>query len=331
MFNTTADCINTWPPNYLSLLTTVIVAVFCLIITVGNVMIITVVVIDPLKKLRTPFNYFVVNLAVADLIIGIVCMPAAIHFHIREFLEKKAGFILMRTISGMTLFISLIASLLCLIALSIDRYIAIKFALKYRSNLTWRKCWIGSFTIWLLSFSLPFIIFKTGYIEFLMIYITTAVVIVGIMLTTVCIQINKFLRAQTQQLRKITRKTTSHSKLFEVKRTSQQKRITKVFLLILLLFLVCYIPAVITVYTLQFCKICNCESIHILIDFNIHLLTLNSCMNPFVHTSKNKHYRLAFEELRSRSRKTLVMLWSLTSSRNNFISPTEENIDIENN
>ena len=132
MLNTTVDCIRTWSPSYLSLLTTIIVAVFCFIITLGNFMIITAVVIDPLKKLRTPFNYFVVNLAVADLIIGIVSMPVAIHFHVREYLRKKDDFIFIRNAFSTTLFISLTASLLCLIVLSVDRYIAITFAVKYR-------------------------------------------------------------------------------------------------------------------------------------------------------------------------------------------------------
>ena len=330
MFNTTVDCIKTWPPSYLSLITTVIAAMFCLVTTAGNAMIITAVVIDPLKKLRTLFNYFVVNLSVADLIVGIVCMPAAINFHILEYLRKKAGFILITAISAMTLFISLIASLFCLIALSIDRYIAIKFAMKYRSNLTYRKCWIGSFVIWLLSFSLPFIMVKTGYTEFLMIYLNTAVVIGGIMMTTMCININKFLWAQTQQMKRMTAKTTSESKLFEARRISQQKRVTGVFLWILILFLVCYIPALIITYTLQFCKTCNCESIHILTDFNIHLILLSSCMNPFVHTFKNKNYRLALVEIWTNIRKKLLMPCSLTTKRNNVTNPAQENIDMEN-
>ena len=196
MLNTTVDCIRTWSPSYLSLLTTVIVAVFCLVIAVRNAMIITVLVIDPLKKLRTPLNYFVVNLVVADLIVGLVCMPAAIYFHVWKCLRKIDDFLLIRNAFSTTLFISLTASLLCLIALLIDQYTAITFAIKYRSNLTSRKCGIGSFIIWLVSLSLPFIVFKTGYIQFLMICINTGGVIAGIILTTVCIHINKFLRTQ---------------------------------------------------------------------------------------------------------------------------------------
>ena len=330
MLNATVDCIRTWSPSYLSLLTTVIVSVFCLIITVGNFMIITAVVMDPFKKLRTTFNYFVVNLAVADLLIGIVSMPVAIYFHVQEYLRKKDDFIIIRNTFSTTLFISLTASLLCLIALSIDRYIAITFAIKYRSNLTWRKCWIGSFTIWLLSLSLPFMIFKTGYIEFLMIYINTAGVIAGIILTTVCIHINKFLRAQTQQMKEITRTTATETKILEAKRTFQQKRVTRVFFWILVLFLICYIPEAIIVYMLQFCKTCNCESIQIMKDINVYLLTVNSCMNPFVHAFKNKHYRLTLVELWTCIRKKLSTLWHFTTLKKNTISPAEENIDMEN-
>lgn len=52
-------------------------------------MIVIAVVKDPLKKLRSPFNYFVANLAVADLIVGIVSMPIGIYNHTLEYLKTK--------------------------------------------------------------------------------------------------------------------------------------------------------------------------------------------------------------------------------------------------
>ena len=90
--NVTKDCGDVWAPSYLSLLFTIVGAVFCLIITVGNLMIIVAVVVDPLKKLRYPFNYFVVNLAVADLIVGMISMPFGLYTHSQEYLKKKPGF-----------------------------------------------------------------------------------------------------------------------------------------------------------------------------------------------------------------------------------------------
>ena len=67
IMNVTRNCKGVWSPSYLSLLSTIISVAFCLVITVGNLMVVVVVVVDPLKKLRSLFNYFVVNLAVADL------------------------------------------------------------------------------------------------------------------------------------------------------------------------------------------------------------------------------------------------------------------------
>ena len=132
-------------------------------------------------------------------------------------------------------------------------------------------------------------------------------------------------------MKRITTTTATETKIFEFKRTFQQNRVTRLFLWILILFLVCYIPEAIIVYMLQFCKTCNCESIQIMKDINVYLLTVNSCMDPFAHAFKNKHYRLALAKLWAHIRKKLSMLWYFTTSRNNTISPVEENIDMKNN
>ena len=305
-------CKNVWAPSYLSLLTAIIGSVFFIVITLGNLMIVIAVVKDPLKKLRSPFNYFVVNLAVADLIVGIISMPIGIYNHTLEYLKTKPD--VLKRVFTVTLFISLTASLLCLITLSVDRYVAITFPMKYRSNLTWRKCWIGSFIIWILSLSLPLIYLKVGYINYLMIYVNTAVVIAAITLVMTYIRIYKFLRGQIQRMKEISRTTSNETKMLESKRTLQQKKVTRVFLWILVLFLVCYIPATIIVYILQFCATCHCESIHVMRDTTFYLLTVNSCMNPFVYALKNKHYRHALTQVWKNSRgsmSSLTRLWSL--------------------
>ena len=309
---TMVGCKNVWAPSYLSLLTAIIGSVFFIVITLGNLMIVIAVVKDPLKKLRSPFNYFVVNLAVADLIVGIISMPIGIYNHTLEYLKTKPD--VLKRVFTVTLFISLTASLLCLITLSVDRYVAITFPMKYRSNLTWRKCWIGSFVIWILSLSLPLIYLKVGYINYLMIYVNTAVVIAAITLVMTYIRIYKFLRGQIQRMKEISRTTSNETKMLESKRTLQQKKVTRVFLWILVLFLVCYIPATIIVYILQFCATCHCESIHVMRDTTFYLLTVNSCMNPFVYALKNKHYRHALTQVWKNSRgsmSSLTRLWSL--------------------
>ena len=313
--NVTKDCKSVWAPSYLSLLSVILGTVLCLLITVGNLIIITAVAVDPLKKLRSPFNYFVVNLAVADLIVGIISMPIGIYHHSQEYLGKKSTFRLFEKFFHMSLFTSLTASLLCLITLSVDRYIAITHAVKYRNNVAWKKCWIGSFIIWILSLSLPFVYIKTGYIDFLMIYINTAVVIAAVTLIMIYIRLFKFLQAQIQKMKDITKTTTNEKSMLEMKRKFQQKRVTRVFLWVLILFLACYFPGAIVVYVLQLCTECTCEVIHITRDIAFYLITINSCMNPFVYAFKNKHYKQAAYEIWTRSRIKLSSQTSIASSR----------------
>ena len=330
MMNREVDCSEAWPPSYLSLLTIIISVIFCLVITTGNFMILILVIINPLKKLRSPFNYFVVNLAVADLIVGMISMPVTIYFHVLEYLKKKSDAVLLIRFSHMTLFISLTASLLCLMFLSIDRYIAITFPMKYRSNLSWKKYWIASFIILLISVAFSSIYFTTGYIDFLVIYINTAVIIVGITLIMTCTRVYRFLRAQSQRIKKITKTESGHGKASEASRKSHQYRVTRVFLWIVFLFLVCYIPATIVVYVLKFHSTRNCEFIHIMRDISFYLVSVNSCINPFVHAFKNKHYKDAFLELWKRLRRETSVSASSLSSQRNTISTIDSYIDEKN-
>ena len=228
--NKTTSCRDIWAPSYLSLLTIFITVAFCLVITVGNLSIIIAVVVNPLKKLRSPFNYFITNLALADLIVGIISMPIAIYIHVLEYLKKISDVLTLRKFFIIILFTSLTASLLCLITLTIDRNIAITFPLKYRNNLTWKKRWTASFIIWTVSFSLSFTYFKVGYIDFLMIYNNTAVVIAAITLVITYIRVYKFLRAQSQRMKELTRTSSDEAKMQEAKITYQQKRVTRIFL-----------------------------------------------------------------------------------------------------
>ena len=286
-------------------------------------MIIFAVVVDPLKKLRYPFNYFVVNLAVADLIVGMIGMPLGLYNHSQEYLRKKPAFRVIEKIFHISLFISLTASLLSLIVLSIDRYIAITFAIKYRRYLTWKKGWIVSFTVWTLSLSIPLTYLQVGYINFLMIYINTAVIIAVVTLVVTYTRVYKFLQAQTEKVKRITATSRNETKVLEVKRAYWQQRVTRIFLWILILFLCCYTPGTIIVYILQFCTKCDCEFIHIMRDIAFYLITVNSCMNPFVYAFKNKHYKYALRKIWRRTRAKLTQN-EFTTAKGNIRQRTHE-------
>ena len=132
-----------WAPPELSVFSGISCLIIAVIATFGNGLIIMAVILDPLKKLRTPFNYLLVNLAyfilaVADLIMGCVSMPLAVYVHYLEYEVKLEP--LANNALRMSYFISGMASIISLIALSVDRYIAISRAITYRVFFTLKKC-----------------------------------------------------------------------------------------------------------------------------------------------------------------------------------------------
>lgn len=304
----------------LSLVTGVFSCLFLLVICFANALVILAVVIDPLKKLRSPFNYFVANLAVSDLIVGLLGMPTAIYYHFAEYRCKSST--LAEHVFYLALLVTLTASILCLVALSIDRYAAITFPIWYRNNMTCNKCRICSFFISLPSLTLPFICLKVGYNKYLMIFTTSAVVIGLLVLIVTYFRIRYYLQAQAVRVQT----NIAQANQLEDRTARQQKKLTKFYLLIVLLFLLCYIPATALTYVLQFCSICSCPTKSILKDVACILLTLNSCINPFLYATSYKHYRRAIMVIIKR--KTVAEYQSLLpniSSQNE--SPAQNSLD----
>ncbi|KAM9320332.1 adenosine receptor A2b [Gastrophryne carolinensis] len=111
----------------------------------GNVLVCWAVAIN--STLKNATNYFLVSLAVADIAVGLLAIPFAItisigletDFHSCLFL---ACFVLVLTQS----------SIFSLLAVAIDRYLAIKIPLRYKSLVTGKRARSVIAVFWILSF-----------------------------------------------------------------------------------------------------------------------------------------------------------------------------------
>uniref|UniRef100_A0A3Q0QR46 Alpha-1D adrenergic receptor n=1 Tax=Amphilophus citrinellus TaxID=61819 RepID=A0A3Q0QR46_AMPCI len=127
----------------------IFLSVFILVAIVGNILVILSVVCN--KQLQTVTNFFIVNLAMADLLLGIIVLPFSAS------LEVLGCWVFGRVFCNIWAAVDVLcctASILSLCMISIDRYIGVKYCLKYPSIMTERKAvailvlvWVSSIVI----------------------------------------------------------------------------------------------------------------------------------------------------------------------------------------
>lgn len=119
---------------------------FILFAIVGNILVILSVACN--RHLRTPTNYFIVNLAIADLLLSCTVLPFS------ATLEVLGYWVLGRIFCDIWAAVDVLcctASILSLCAISIDRYIGVRYSLQYPTLVTRRKAILALLGVWVLS------------------------------------------------------------------------------------------------------------------------------------------------------------------------------------
>ncbi|XP_074550820.1 alpha-1A adrenergic receptor [Halichoeres trimaculatus] len=124
----------------------VFLSVFILVAIVGNILVILSVVCN--KHLQTVTNFFIVNLAMADLLLSIIVLPFSAS------LEVLGCWVFGRVFCNIWAAVDVLcctASILSLCIISVDRYIGVKHCLKYPSIMTEKKAVAILVLVWVLS------------------------------------------------------------------------------------------------------------------------------------------------------------------------------------
>uniref|UniRef100_A0A673U643 Alpha-1B adrenergic receptor n=1 Tax=Suricata suricatta TaxID=37032 RepID=A0A673U643_SURSU len=123
-----------------------VLGAFILFAIVGNIVVILSVACN--RHLRTPTNYFIVNLAIADLLLSFTVLPFS------AALEVLGYWVLGRVFCDIWAAVDVLcctASILSLCAISIDRYIGVRYSLQYPTLVTRRKAILALLSVWVLS------------------------------------------------------------------------------------------------------------------------------------------------------------------------------------
>ncbi|KAK7934215.1 hypothetical protein WMY93_005111 [Mugilogobius chulae] len=113
---------------------------------VGNILVILSVVCH--RNLRTVTHYFIVNLAVADLLISSIVLPFSA---ILEILDRWVFGRVFCNIWAAVDVLCCTASIMSLCVISVDRYIGVSYPLRYPAMMTKRRALLAVLLLWVLS------------------------------------------------------------------------------------------------------------------------------------------------------------------------------------
>ncbi|XP_017853378.1 dopamine D2-like receptor isoform X3 [Drosophila busckii] len=123
-----------------------ILVVFPILTLFGNILVILSVCRE--RSLQTVTNYFIVSLAIADLLVAVVVMPFAVYFLV------NGAWALPNVVCDFYIAMDVIcstSSIFNLVAISIDRYIAVTQPIKYAKHKNSRRVCLTILLVWAIS------------------------------------------------------------------------------------------------------------------------------------------------------------------------------------
>ncbi|XP_060601629.1 neuropeptide SIFamide receptor-like [Ruditapes philippinarum] len=134
-------------PIYMVIIYSLAYTTIMIFAIVGNVMVVAVVVRN--QSMHTVTNYFIVNLAIADIMVALICLPMTLlsniytGWHFGWFMCKATPYL-----QG----VSVCASVNTLAAIAVDRYLAICHSMELK--ISKKACKITIFVIWIVAFTI---------------------------------------------------------------------------------------------------------------------------------------------------------------------------------
>uniref|UniRef100_A0A8C1TPN3 Adrenoceptor alpha 1Ba n=1 Tax=Cyprinus carpio TaxID=7962 RepID=A0A8C1TPN3_CYPCA len=124
-----------------------VLGAFIVFAIVGNILVILSVVCN--RHLRIPTNYFIINLAIADLLLSTTVLPVSAT---REILNYWVFGRIFCDIWAAVDVLCCTASIMSLCVISIDRYIGVRYPLQYPSIVTEKRALLAMLGVWILAF-----------------------------------------------------------------------------------------------------------------------------------------------------------------------------------
>eukprot|EP00064_Thunnus_orientalis_P000094 superscaffoldBa00000004_g94 len=303
-----------------------LVLVSIIILTIsGNVLVCLAVGLS--RRLWRIANCFVVSLAVTDLLLGLLVLPLSATVELRSGKWPFGGALCNIYISLDVMLCT--SSILTLLAISVDRYLAISAPLSYTRRVTRPRVTLAMIAIWALSLTVSFVPIHLGwntvdyrvqnldwgkeerYCQFEWNNNYVLFYAFGSFYLPLLVMCGMYLcifRVAREQVRRIRAATPSFARAASTAAIAQEHKATVTLAAVLGAFVICWFPY----FTFFTCKGIKEKTnppntLHSVV---LWLGYLNSALNPILYPALNRDFHRAYGELlrcRGPSRRTLQL------------------------
>ena len=163
----------------------------------GNSLTLSAILRTP--SLRSPSNIFMCSLAISDLLVGIIVQPVYIAYELKQEPPLTFAINVLFSFTG-------VVSLCTMTAISVDRFMALQFHLRYQCLMTEKRAMYTSLSLWLFGILSSFVTLwnKTIMFAFLAVGIAICIFISTFSYTRIYLIVRQHqfqIRAQQQVLR----------------------------------------------------------------------------------------------------------------------------------
>ena len=162
----------------------------------GNSLTLSAILTTP--SLRSPSNIFMCSLAISDLLVGIIVQPVYIAYELKQEPPLTFAINMLFSFTG-------VVSLCTMTAISVDRFMALQFHLRYQCLMTEKRAMYTSLSLWLFGILSSFVTLwnKTIMFAFLAVGIAICIFISTFSYTRIYLIVRQHqfqIRAQQQAL-----------------------------------------------------------------------------------------------------------------------------------
>lgn len=255
----------------------------CIIATLANTLVI--VSIWRSHTLRTPANILLIGLALSDLGVGLIVQPFYIAF-LLSFAENGAVSSTCVASVAVSIFGSIFScvSFGTVVTISLERYIALRFHLRYEDVVTMKKVRIFLISLWLVCGISPFIWvwFAPTYRSY---FFAIGILLCLLISSMAYMKIYQIIRYHRRQIRSCEMNSRNNENM------AQRRRNASNMFFVYCVLLSCYLPYSVC---LAFGKVHGYSKWRwIAVNFALTIININSSLNPFIYCYRMREIRRA--------------------------------------